>query len=180
MGAAGDESPGRFVSGNYRSVLHATAKRLGITVAEWLQKRDIGQKWCCRCKAWHSKTAFGQDSSKYDGLHGACRASRSQFDKSVYIRVASKKPAGSQQSPARPGDKKQARRKVNLEVRTGRWPHPNTLPCVDCGHLWFEGSKRRHEYDHFLGYDSMGHLKVEAVCQACHLIREGMRLREVA
>ncbi|MDQ3850160.1 MAG: calreticulin family protein [Actinomycetota bacterium] len=25
------------------------------------------------------------------------------------------------------------------------WPHPNTRPCEDCGHVWFAG-ERRHEY----------------------------------
>ena len=24
-------------------------------------------------------------------------------------------------------------------------PHPNTIPCEDCGHVWFEG-ERRHQY----------------------------------
>lgn len=47
------------------------------------------------------------------------------------------------------GDKKQARRRINVEVRTGRRPHPNTIPCVDCGHIWKMG-ERRHEYDHYL------------------------------
>lgn len=55
--------------------------------------------------------------------------------------------------PQRPrtGDKIQARQRINVEVRTGRRPHPNTLPCADCGHIWEEG-ERRHEYDHHLGY----------------------------
>jgi len=27
----------------------------------------------------------------------------------------------------------------------GQRPHPNTVPCEDCGHVWFEG-ERRHDY----------------------------------
>jgi hypothetical protein len=27
----------------------------------------------------------------------------------------------------------------------GQRPHPNSVPCEDCGHVWFEG-ERRHDY----------------------------------
>lgn len=71
----------------------------------------------------------------------------------------------------RDGDKVQARQRVNVEVRTGRRPHPNTLPCVDCGHVWSKG-ERRHEYDHHLGYAPEHHLDVEPVCTLCHHARD--------
>lgn len=70
----------------------------------------------------------------------------------------------------RDGDKLQARQRINVEVRTGRRPHPNALPCADCGHVWSEG-ERRHEYDHHLGYDAAHHYDVEAVCTRCHHLR---------
>ncbi|MBP7548709.1 MAG: hypothetical protein KA761_00365 [Gemmatimonadaceae bacterium] len=71
--------------------------------------------------------------------------------------------------PAAPrdGDREQARQRVNVLVRTGRAPHPNTLPCADCGHVWVVG-ERRHEYDHHLGYAAAHHYDVEAVCTSCH------------
>ena len=77
-------------------------------------------------------------------------------------------------SPARDGDKVQARQRINVEVRTGRRPHPNTLPCVDCGHVWSKG-ERRHEYDHHLGYAPEHHLAVEPVCTLCHAKRDSHR-----
>lgn len=77
---------------------------------------------------------------------------------------------------ARDDDRVQARQRVNVEVRTGRRPHPNTLSCVDCGHVWAEG-KRRHEYDHHLGYAAEHHLDVEPVCTRCHHARDDARLR---
>src|SRR3546814_10218569 len=64
--------------------------------------------------------------------------------------------------PPRDGDKVQARQRINVEVRTGHRPHPNTLPCVDCGHEWKPG-ERRHEYDHYLGYAAAHHYDVEEV-----------------
>lgn len=74
--------------------------------------------------------------------------------------------------PARDGDKKQARQRINVEVRMGRRPHPNTLACADCGHIHASG-ERRHEYDHHLGYAAEHHLDVEPVCTICHAKRDG-------
>lgn len=74
----------------------------------------------------------------------------------------------------RDGDKKQARQRINVEVRTGYRPHPNSLPCTDCGHLWSEG-ERRHEYDHHLGYGAAHHYDVEPVCTECHAKRDSAK-----
>ena len=76
--------------------------------------------------------------------------------------------------PPRDGDKVQARQRVNVEVRTGRRPHPNTLACTDCGHAWKPG-ERRHEYDHHLGYAAGHHLDVQPVCTRCHARRDSSR-----
>lgn len=77
-------------------------------------------------------------------------------------------------SPPRDGDKKQARQRVNVLVRTGRLAHPNTLACVDCGHVWSDG-ERRHEYDHHKGYEAEHHYDVEPVCTTCHAKRDSTR-----
>ncbi len=73
--------------------------------------------------------------------------------------------------PGRDGDKLQARARVNQLVRKGDLPHPNSLPCTDCGHVWAEG-ERRHEYDHPSGYVAEHHLTVESVCTRCHAKRD--------
>lgn len=80
-------------------------------------------------------------------------------------------------NPPRNGDKEQARQRVNVEVRTVRRPHPNTIPCIDCGHVWRNG-ERRHEYDHCAGYGSNAHLTVDAVCTTCHAARDSQRKRQ--
>lgn len=76
--------------------------------------------------------------------------------------------------PPRDGDKKQARKRVNVLVRTGRIPRPNALPCTDCGHVWSPG-ERRHEYDHYLGYGAAHHLDVQPVCTTCHAQRDAVK-----
>jgi hypothetical protein len=47
----------------------------------------------------------------------------------------------------------------------GQRPHPNSVPCADCGHVWFEG-ERRHEYA-----DDAGTVTIDdgadAVCALC-------------
>lgn len=80
-------------------------------------------------------------------------------------------------NPARDGDRKQARQRINVEVREGRRPHPNTLPCLDCGHVWSKG-ERRHEYDHHKGYTAEHHLDVEAVCTKCHAERDSAKAKQ--
>lgn len=57
-----------------------------------------------------------------------------------------------------------ARNRVNEAVRLGKMPHCRTLPCADCSGV-------AQEYDHHLGYDTVNHLAVEAVCKPCHVRR---------
>lgn len=77
--------------------------------------------------------------------------------------------------PPRDGDKVQSRQRVNVEVREGRRPHPNDLPCVDCGH---KGDDRRHEYDHHLGYAAEHHYHVQPVCTLCHAARDSSKSKQ--
>lgn len=77
--------------------------------------------------------------------------------------------------PPRDGDKKQARQRVNVEVAHGRRPHPNSLPCADCGHIWKPRAARRHEYHHHRGYGAAHHLDVIPLCTRCHSVHDGKR-----
>jgi hypothetical protein len=71
-----------------------------------------------------------------------------------------------------------ARSAVNVEVRLGKRPHPNTLQCVDCHHVWKPGDPR-HEYDHHLGYAPEHWLDVVPVCRKCHA-RRGPKAQQTA
>ena len=75
--------------------------------------------------------------------------------------------------------KMKARAAINYQVRTKERPHPNVLPCTDCGHEWSEG-ERRHEYDHYLGYAAEHHYSVQPVCTICHAHRTTPRPTQCA
>ena len=154
--------------------LKASAKKAGISVAEYIHRRDeLGLKWCTICKDWHPKDEFGVDSSRGDGRTVNCRKGANTRSRASYQPMP--RPfKGRKFVPARDGDKKQARSRVNYFISVGLLPPPNSLPCTDCGHVYERGGKR-HEYDHHLGYDAIHHESVEVVCSACHHQRERQR-----
>lgn len=134
----------------------------------------MSEKWCVGCKVTHPVEAFGRDRSRTDGLNPTCRTFKNRRAVSAYTPHPAER-HGPAPLPARDGDVRQARARVNHYVDTGRLPDPNTLPCADCGHVYVEGGKR-HEYDHHLGYGAEHHLDVEAVCSTCHHARERRRV----
>lgn len=69
--------------------------------------------------------------------------------------------------------------RIAREIRRGALPRPNTVPCVDCGHVWAAGNSR-HEYDHYLGYAAEHHEAVEVVCKVCHRRRTDERVVHLA
>lgn len=147
---------------------------MGATTIEWT---DV-TKWCTACKTNHPLSEFGRDRTRGDGFAARCLSSRRSGRPRGWRGRAPVNPAtgrpGPIPSPARDGDKRQARQRINVEVRTGRRTHPNLIPCADCGHAWSAG-ERRHEYDHHRGYAAQHHLSVEAVCTTCHHRREEAR-----
>jgi hypothetical protein len=145
-----------------------------MSVADY-QARIVTEKWCTGCKAWHLRGAFKADASRSDGLASTCSMGRASRHVATYVPRASVSRRGMLVvSATRDGDKKQARMRVNHEVQTGARPHPNTLPCTDCGHVW-EPGERRHEYDHHLGYAAARQLDVQPVCVECHRKRDSAK-----
>lgn len=149
------------------------AKRLGVTVEEYVQRRLGGEKWCSKCRDWHVVAAFGVDRTRGDGLAPSCLKSKSVRQRALKLR----RPRRGWLVVTRDGDKKQARRRVNYLVEQGRIPHPDDLPCMDCSDEVFS-HRYRHEYDHARGYDGANQLYVEPVCSKCHRNREEARRAE--
>jgi len=139
--------------GSALGVLKIAAGRRGMTVEEYQSKLDLGYKWCSGCKRWWLRENFQQDRSRSDGLKTICAACSNSRPRT-------------QRDPRR----EYARSLIGSRVTRGKMPHPNTLSCTDCGHIWQEGD-HRHEYDHAHGYDGENASYVEAVYQSCHFAR---------
>lgn len=50
------------------------AKKIGITLEEYIANIEIGLKWCTKCKQWKNIKYFVKDKSRYDGLKSTCTA----------------------------------------------------------------------------------------------------------
>lgn len=60
--------------GSERLAAGVGARRLGITVREWVENRRDGRKWCFRCKSWKSVRDFDLCRTvRRDGRKGQCR-----------------------------------------------------------------------------------------------------------
>ena len=135
----------------------------------------LTEKRCSSCTKTKPIGDFARDRSRPDGLTYWCRPCRN--DRARRNHVSRARPGarmGPPPHPPRDGDQVQARQRINVEVRSGRRPRPNALPCTDCGHVWKPG-ERRHEYDHHHGYGADHHYCVEPVCTTCHAAREQHR-----
>lgn len=158
----------------------ARATKLGLTFQELQAREAAGEKFCLKCRTWQSRDVFGRDVTRWDGKAIWCPSCRAGHHKTTYVPHPAEGPPGPAPKAPRTGDKRQARMRVNVLVRTGRLARPNDLPCFDCGHEWTKGA-RRHEYDHFRGYESAHHYDVQAVCSKCHhrRARERGELKQV-
>lgn len=166
--------------GSSAGALKTAVSRTGLSIEAYLSYVAAGLKRCSKCKHWKPLSAFNADNSRGDGRASRCRVCVSTGKPRGWHGRPNVNPQTGRPGPApdepRDGDKIQARHRVNVEVRTGRRPHTNSLPCVDCGHIWKPG-ERRHEYDHHLGYASEHHLHIEPVCTTCHATRDFIEAR---
>jgi hypothetical protein len=156
--------------GSHLGALKVAAARIGVSIEDYETNRAAGLKWCHGCGGWQQREEFKIDRSRGDGLSAVCAVLVNTTARAGYQRKGPPLRAGPAPLPARDGDKRQARKRVNQMVLAGRLARPNDLPCFDCGHRRSLGTfgGRRHEYDHYLGYDALHHLAVQAVCSRCH------------
>lgn len=137
----------------------ADKTKISWTTATW--------KCCSMCKEEKPLTAFGQDRTRPDGLTYVCRECRAKRRLALYV---PKGPPGRRGflAPARAGDKKQARRRINYLVEQGLIPRPEDLGCLNCADMMLGGKATRYEYHHFKGYASEHQLTVIPLCSRCH------------
>jgi hypothetical protein len=163
--------PGQFrayisgLKGRQLGAFKGAAKRIGVTLDDYIDAIDAGRKWCFACSQWCDRCRFCIDRTRWDGLGAKCHACAAVFHERTHSCVPEWELTAREREAPRDGDKLQARYLVNLDIKIGRRPDPNTFHCALCGH---KGSDRRHEYHHYMGYAARHHYDVIPVCSACH------------
>jgi hypothetical protein len=136
--------------GTQEGALKTAARRSGVSLDDYLLAIQCGQKRCTKCKAWRDTGAFDVDKSRWDGFASVCC-----YCRRVAVRKRRKLPAPSTEIH------NAATNAVRTAVRRGRLALVTTLPCFDCG-----GSAQ--QYHHYLGYERIHWLDVQALCRSCH------------
>lgn len=154
----------------HAGAMKVLARKASVRLRELKSLHRSGFKWCYKCRDWKARTEFKIDRSRWDGRCSLCTYCRSAECKRRYKPKPRVSKKGARYAPIRDGDKRQARARVNILVKIGLLPHPNSLPCADCG-----DTKKRHSYDHHLGYSAEHQEHVEPVCYKCHDKRSRMR-----
>ncbi len=52
--------------------LKRSAKQRGLSLQEYKQRLQKGEKWCFKCQCWKLTSQFGVDKSRHDGLSAVC------------------------------------------------------------------------------------------------------------
>ena len=71
--------------------IKALANKAGIPLSMFLDNLSRGLKWCYQCKAFHSLSEFGKDSSRYDGLTPRCTKSKNARTNELYVPIPPEK-----------------------------------------------------------------------------------------
>ena len=146
-------------------------------------------KRCPACETVKPMTDFHRNRSKKDGLADQCKLCKNAYDKRYQVdnldkfRVITRryrdKHKNTKEYKLRALEKSRkeyerhpeallARNAVWRRIRSGKLPHPSTVPCVVCGDPAIE-------YDHIAGYEGLNRFNVEPVCQTDHANRTRMR-----
>ncbi len=58
--------------GHKEGAAKAAAKRIGVSVEEYLAHKNNSEKWCFKCTTWKPIRAFAKDRSRSDGYKAQC------------------------------------------------------------------------------------------------------------
>jgi len=142
--------------------IKVAAKKANLTVIEYVEHITNGLKKCSACQQWKKIENFCKDNSRHDNKAVSCNQCRKALWRLKNITHIKRK-------KRRPGDKKQARARINADIRQGLRPNPNDLYCSLCGH---KEKNLRHEYHHSQGYTAQHHYDVLPLCSKCHHAEE--------
>ena len=55
---------------------HRAAMQLGMDVADYVARRERGERWCWGCVEWHPASEFGRNRTRPGGYASSCRRYR--------------------------------------------------------------------------------------------------------
>ena len=70
--------------GTEAGALKIAGKRLGVSLEEYLRRRDAGEKWYPGCRRWKCRSAFWLNRHRPDGRSAVCSKCKSSSDKTYY------------------------------------------------------------------------------------------------
>lgn len=155
------------LSGRKLGAFKRAAAKIGISLNEYIDRLERGQKHCIDCRQWKDRGEFHPDKTRWDGTSAKCKACSSMrgIESHSPVDPSALKICGPERESPRGGDKIHARHLINLDVAKNRRPNPNDLYCAKCGH---KGDDKRHEYHHHMGYSAEHAYDVVALCSICH------------
>lgn len=137
-------------TGRQLGVLKTAAKRLGLSLEEYLSRKDLGMKCCWQCHEWKPLSAFSLDIHRADQRKAKCLACS---------RVAIRRKRRLGRPSVTVGN--QASEAVRLAIQRGKLAPIETQNCQRCGY------KAEH-YHHHIGYAKQHWLDVMPLCISCH------------
>lgn len=63
----------------------SAARKIGVPVSEYVERRENGQKWCYHCAKWRETSEFNVDNARRDGLSNRCRPCSRAYQR-AYLR----------------------------------------------------------------------------------------------
>ncbi|MFH0908899.1 MAG: HNH endonuclease [bacterium] len=66
----------RICMGSKSGIIKVAAKRVGLTLEEYLAYQSSGLKRCTKCKTWRPTNEYHKETSRGDGLSTVCKACR--------------------------------------------------------------------------------------------------------
>src|SRR3954468_14302659 len=97
-------------SGRALGAVKTAARRVGLSIDDYRSRVSAHEKYCTGCKAWHPRIDFSADKSRSDGLSATCKVIHNFRSRQRYRPKPNRK---GWLAKTRPGDKIQARRRVN-------------------------------------------------------------------
>lgn len=148
------------------------AKRMGLTIEEYLAKLEQGLKRCTKCHEWKVVANYAKDRSRIDGLHTMCRECHTRLPyKSVALyteeerrKLVGERSLGNQYAKGKKQSKAQRlatseRMKKRIGPLNPRWKGGSGPR--NC-HEYIVWRKKVYERDHYTcqacGYDKGGTL----------------------